>query len=678
MPKRKYFLCQRINNLGSRSQSKKRRLSESTEVDRDKENVSCDCSLGPWSLSISNLSSTQVPLAVVIPELTVMERWVQTFAMITQRTWEPSGSAVPTAASAALVHDRIRMPEEAPILPSESYPSLTYTTLAQNNETEETPYATQPGAPPSQGEAKAAHHDIIDLLQPRRVNGKHGHLPFEAGNDQLYLRMTQMRMLLWTFISSEEGWIHSSSRTACAFESGPGLAKRLRIWTWAFIKDRHNLPLESRGVGSKHSLLDHDDLREEVIRHLQKLGKYVRALDIVELLADPNIRKRHGLKKSISLSTAQMWMHELGYRWMRTPCGQYVDGHEREDVVNYRQSVFLPKIADLGLDTPRYDSQDVLPPTESTSPPVHGPRNRPMHFLFHDESQFYAHNRRETHWVGPTEKAVPWRKGDGASLMVADLVSPEFGWFRSKDGTRSAQVVFRAGKNRDGYFSNQDILHQLSKAMDIGEADYSDSRFCFVLDNATIHLKRADDALSARRMSKWPTAEGHPIFGVETNVIGEDGKPVYRPDGKILKKKIPMHDASLPDGRPQSLYFPDGRFKGMARILEERGFQGVAALRAECPKFKCPPGAEQCCCRRLLYDQPDFRSVETLVEAHCRARGFDVIFLPKFHCELNPIEQCWCIAKRTYREYPPSSSEADLERNMLSALDSVKAEQVRR
>lgn len=116
----------------------------------------------------------------------------------------------------------------------------------------------------------------------------------------------------------------------------------------------------------------------------------------------------------------------------------------------------------------------------------------------------------------------------------------------------------------------------------------------------------------------------------------------------------------------------------MARILEERGFQGVAALRAECPKFKCPPGAEQCCCRRLLYDQPDFRSVETLVEAHCRARGFDVIFLPKFHCELNPIEQCWCIAKRTYREYPPSSSEADLERNMLSALDSVKAEQVRR
>ncbi len=78
----------------------------------------------------------------------------------------------------------------------------------------------------------------------------------------------------------------------------------------------------------------------------------------------------------------------------------------------------------------------------------------------------------------------------------------------------------------------------------------------------------------------------------------------------------------------------------------------------------------------VLYDQPDFCNVKTLVEAHCQAQGFDVIFLLKFHCELNLIEQCWCIAERTYCEYPPSSSKANLEHNMLSALDSVKVEQV--
>ena len=85
-----------------------------------------------------------------------------------------------------------------------------------------------------------------------------------------------------------------------------------------------------------------------------------------------------------------------------------------------------------------------------------------------------------------------------------------------------------------------------------------------------------------------------------------------------------------------------------------------------------------CCCRRILYNQPDFRDIESLLEAHCRSRDVRVLFLPKFHCELNPIEQCWGKAKREYRMYPPSSLEADLERNVKTALESVDTEQIRR
>ncbi|TFK84495.1 hypothetical protein K466DRAFT_496470 [Polyporus arcularius HHB13444] len=491
-------------------------------------------------------------------------------------------------------------------------------------------------------------------------------------------------MLLWLYVRPVKSrpWMEASLETASAFEEGTGMARRLRAWTRTFITDRHELPIETRGVDSKHSLLENDDLKTTLMEHLLRIGKYVRALDIVEHLADPEVQKEFGLTKTVSLSTAQVWMHQLGFRWMKTPHGQYVDGHERDDVKVYRQKSFLPRLAELDRDVPQYDPDHDLisipPPT-----PVCGPKNRPLLYLYHDESTFYAHDRREKRWVSPTEKATPRKKGEGKSLMVADFVCPEMGWFRSKDGTRSARVVFRAGKARDGYFTNQDILDQLTTAMDICEDDYPEYRFCFILDNATTHLKRADDALSARHMSKGVTRPGNPLFGVETNVIGADGKPIYRPDGKILKEKIRMRDARLPDGTPQSLYFPDGHpnagvFKGMAQILEERGFEGAQKLRAECPGFKCPPNAERCCCRRLLYDQADFRDVETLVETHCRARGFEVVFLPKFHCELNPIEQCWCVAKRAYREYPPSSLEADLERNMLMGLDTVKVQQVRR
>ena len=85
-----------------------------------------------------------------------------------------------------------------------------------------------------------------------------------------------------------------------------------------------------------------------------------------------------------------------------------------------------------------------------------------------------------------------------------------------------------------------------------------------------------------------------------------------------------------------------------------------------------------CCCRRLLYNQPDFRDIEPEVVGHCQDQGLDVVFLPKFHCELNCIEQCWGYAKRVYRELPESPREADLERNVQKALDAIPLETIRR
>lgn len=173
-------------------------------------------------------------------------------------------------------------------------------------------------------------------------------------------------------------------------------------------------------------------------------------------------------------------------------------------------------------------------------------------------------------------------------------------------------------------------------------------------------------------------------WGVETNVIGEDGKPVYGANGKILKQKVRMADGRFANGFPQCFYFPPGhehagKFKGMMVILEERNLipQG-SKLKAECKNFKCQPGATDCCCRRILYNQPDFVNVESLLEQAVKACSFGLLFLPKFHCEFNPIEQCWGYAKRVYRLYPPFSKEADLENNVISALDSVPLTSIRR
>jgi hypothetical protein len=74
----------------------------------------------------------------------------------------------------------------------------------------------------------------------------------------------------------------------------------------------------------------------------------------------------------------------------------------------------------------------------------------------------------------------------------------------------------------------------------------------------------------------------------------------------------------------------------------------------------------------VLYNQPDFADPTSSVEVICQNWEFGVIFLLKYHCELNPIEQCWGASKRVYREYPPLNTEAELEQNVLSSLATVE------
>jgi hypothetical protein len=154
------------------------------------------------------------------------------------------------------------------------------------------------------------------------------------------------------------------------------------------------------------------------------------------------------------------------------------------------------------------------------------------------------------------------------------------------------------------------------------------------------------------------------------------GKPIYQSDGSLAKVKIWMDDAQFADGTPQPLYFPEGHehagvFKGMAVILEEHGFANASKIHAKCKGFKCEPSATDCCCHWLLYSQPDFAQVSTILEAIFNSHGFQVKLLPKFHCELYFIQQCWGYAKQLYHLNPESSCKDYLAKNAPAVLDDI-------
>ena len=110
----------------------------------------------------------------------------------------------------------------------------------------------------------------------------------------------------------------------------------------------------------------------------------------------------------------------------------YMDGHEREDVVEYRQNVFVPQWQCYEAMARWWnpDGQEEGDVWERVF--VAGPGGKIIVVWRHDESTFYANDRRRLRHVHNSETAKPYAKGEGISMMVADLISLDYGWLTSK------------------------------------------------------------------------------------------------------------------------------------------------------------------------------------------------------------------------------------------------------
>lgn len=191
---------------------------------------------------------------------------------------------------------------------------------------------------------------------------------------------------------------------------------------------------------------------------------------------------------------------------------------------------------------------------------------------------------------------------------------------RNKDGViiKDARQVIYPGSKGDPWWDMEQLLVQIRAAIKIFEEAHPGCQALFIFDNSSSHASLGSDALHAFEMNK-----------------GNGGKQRFQKD-----TIIPISD-SVPAvhmrGKPQSMKTSDGLQKGLQQVLKERGFENLGKMWAKC-KPVCPFENQNCCMARLLSHQEDFANQVSMLEQVITEAGHLCIFLPKFHCELNPIE----------------------------------------
>ena len=118
-------------------------------------------------------------------------------------------------------------------------------------------------------------------------------------------------------------------------------------------------------------------------------------------------------------------------------------------------------------------------------------------------------------------------------------------------------------------------------------------------------------------------------------------------------------------GKPQRMYFNlENIPKGMRQVLDERGVN-TRGMKAD----------EM---RTVLGTHPDFKYEKSSIERFLVEEKKHIMYmLPKYHCELNPIESVWAQVKRYARAYCKYSI-ISLRKTITPAMESVSHESMQK
>ena len=270
----------------------------------------------------------------------------------------------------------------------------------------------------------------------------------------------------------------------------------------------------------------------------------------------PNQVLEPGYPRKIELETAKKWLHHLEFYILDQKKGVYIDGHERDNVIEYRQK-FLQKMVSIGFlnkdNAPTPEAAQFLP--NNLECPSSQQLERTVVF-FHDESIFTANEDQKLQW-GSADMHVIRPKGKAAGIMVSDFIDEYNGYLRLTDDElergkvkyggnfqKEARLLLEYGESKEGYFTSDKFLSQMDHAVKIAEIKYPKEigyRLVWVFDNSSCHNAYADDAINASLMNTKPGG------------------------------KQPCMRDTVWNGKVQCMVFNIGIPKGLIQVLTERG-----------------------------------------------------------------------------------------------------------
>lgn len=257
-------------------------------------------------------------------------------------------------------------------------------------------------------------------------------------------------------------------------------------------------------------------------------------------------------KWSLTARSAVNWLHRLGFDYKEVRHGLYKDGHERTDVLIYRNDKFLPELEQLKPRLLEWNESGELIRTSAEIWATTG--QSPVVMVTHDECTCHSNDGPKRQWV--QKDSQPLRKKSlGKGIMLSGFLTPistlrvpdhiSDSYLHQHGIQREAMETIEFGG--DSWWTSDKLVTQvIEQAIPIFELQFPGCQALFLFDNAPSHHAWPANALRAHSMNLTPGGEA-PVM--------KDGWYFNNYGNLVI----------------QHTNFPDGRPKGLKLLLEERG-----------------------------------------------------------------------------------------------------------